>query len=588
MSTTVTCPSCRTTLRSNKPLVGNKVVRCPSCGVEFQTSSDAYVAAPEFSPVPPPLPVFTPAAPRQSNLPLILFISGLGAVLAASIALVVWLNFQDQRERNKPAPVASHDPDRHKQLDDEKKRLHDREKQLQEEKERLEQEKRKLDSDRQQADTQSAQARKQLEEIEKATARNTEEKQGRQKEFDRLMQTGKEKMAAKEYEAAVSAFHSAVDLVPDADAVSMLAEARKAAARDKDQQEKLKKYNDLVVAAGKAFQFTLYDDAIAKYQSALEVIPDDPVAMQGLRLARQKKEERDNVENKKQGIGQELTLARNSMNNKRYDEAMAAVDRALKIAPSDADALVLKQLINKQQAEIRMQYLQLMLATQAAYQANRIDDARANFLRLQGIFPGDPITALALDMTVAKQWNYISNMNVGYLALQANRPMDAVRSFAAALMVYPRDPTAVAALAQAERALDKINPQRGNLPDIVTAANQAMQTRQWKEAIRLWESARDQSPLDPLVRTNLAKARYELSMDGGRAAMNARQYAAAVSYFQDALLQHPGDFTANNMVQQATALSKTQPQQPMQVQPNPPAPQAPQVPQIPRKPGGKP
>lgn len=584
MSTTVTCPRCNAALRSNKPLVAKKTLRCPSCGEQFQAvpeeiqiAPDATFGTPDLPELAPPLPPpITPAISLQSNLPLIVFISSLGVVLAGSIGLVVWLNAQDHQRKPKQAVLAETGSDKQPRLEDEKKRLHEREKQLQEEKDRLEQEKRKLDSDKHLADTQAALAKKQLDEAEKVTARDTQQKQNRQKEFDQLMQMGKEKMSAKDYDAAVTAFQSAVDLIADRDAIAALAEARQAGASSKEQQEKLKKYNDLIVAAGKAMQFGLLDDAQTKYQAALDLIPNDPIATQGLRLARQRKDAVANAENKRQGAGQDLTMARTALGNMRFDEALAAVDRALKMSPGDQDALALKQQIAIKQAEIRLEYTRLMLLAQGAYQANRIAEAQNYFLQLNRVFPGDPLTALALDMTVANQWNYVSNLNLGYLALQQNRAQDAVRYFAAALLAFPRDPSAVAALAQAERALDKQNPQRGNLQDIVKAANQAMQMRQWKEAIRLWEAARDQSPLDALVRTNLARARYELAMDSGRAAMTARQFATAVTYFQEALLQQPGDFTANNMKQQATALAQTQPQQPVQVpqvQPKQPAPQ---------------
>ncbi len=84
---------------------------------------------------------------------------------------------------------------------------------------------------------------------------------------------------------------------------------------------------------------------------------------------------------------------------------------------------------------------------------------------------------------------------------------------------------------------------------------------------------------------NLAKARYELNMDSGRSAMNTRQYQAAIGYFQQALLQQPGDLIANTMMQQATALAKSQLQQPVQIPQVPQVPHQPANPQVPRNKG---
>jgi tetratricopeptide (TPR) repeat protein len=615
MSTTVTCPSCQVALRSNKPLNANKTVRCPSCGEQFQTPPDTYTAAPELPPLepelpatPPPLPyAFNSPAPPRSDLPLMIFIGGLSVVLLASIALVVWLNLQD-----KPKPAApvvakdQNDPEKQKRLDDEKKRLTEREKQLDEEKNKLSQEKRALRFGKLLTEAQTALGRKQYSEAEKlfqealnlfpddkealsgladvragaqqaerdSTAKKEREEET-SREYTRLMSLGKEKKTTRDFPAAATAFRGALALKSDdAEAKTELAAVEKVLEADLAQQDALKKYKGHIQTGQLAFAGARYDEAVREFQAALQIAPGDFAATEFKRQAEQQRDKALAADRTRQSVQQELQMGQTALNEKRYKDAIAAADRALKIAKDNADAVALKQ------NAIR----QMMGGAFGDFQANRNLQAQAAYQQLSMLFPNNPAAAFAFDQTVANQWLYIRSMSLADLAMQEKRFMDAARYYAAALQAIPNDLVAQLAFRKAQEAGKQ---PIGNPDQLLAAANQEMQNRRWKEAIKLLESAQLLAPNNPLLNANLVTAHYELAIQTGQAAMNTRRYQDAVAAFQDALRWKPGDFQSQNLLQNAQALARTQPMQPMQpiqqppgvprVQPNPQQPPAPQV-----------
>ncbi len=601
-TTTVICPSCRAALRSSKPLPASKAVRCPDCGHRFQTppAADSGIQTP-FPAFPPPVPgrsrpAETPkgqARGNRSNIPLVAAICALCFLIGAGIAVAVWLSI---REKPRPAVVET-EPEKPKQVAEEKPKKvvetkpkpSEGQKQPDEETTRLREEardlKKKLQFASLMSDAQTALNNKQYKEAEKqffealklfpedpkaqaglkltlesaaakgvAAQQANEKKEKEQEAYKRLMAVGKEKMMAKEYAAAVTSFQEALALLPgDAAASTARDEAQKALEGDKAQQEALTKYK-AHLEAGRKFVFAMrYSDAIPEFQAAGQVIPGDPTATAELRQAEQLLNDLKKQELQREAMSafqQEVSTAQNALMSRQTSVALAAIERARKIAPNHPAIQVLQKQVKQQQAEIaqaRNDFKQLVAQAQAALQTRQYAQAMTLYQQANQMSPGDPDVRRGMQLLQklqAAQYDYQRAMTQANVALQQNQFSQAAQAFTTALLAVPMDQAALAGLNQARKGLAMIEL-------AIKEAEQARLQQQWPIAIVKIERALQFLPGDPTLTAKLMDARFRLALDKGNAAMQTRQFQAAIVSFQEALRLKPGDFGASLGLQQA-------------------------------------
>ena len=98
--------------------------------------------------------------------------------------------------------------------------------------------------------------------------------------YTRFMTAGTQALAANRFADAASAFTEALRLAPnDGDATKGLAIAQAALAR-------IANYDGFMTIAAAAMNKKLYRDAVAAYRDALLAVPDDPLAIAGIRQAK--------------------------------------------------------------------------------------------------------------------------------------------------------------------------------------------------------------------------------------------------------------------------------------------------------------
>lgn len=605
----VTCPSCRSALRSSRPVPTNQHLRCPQCGNQFvyeaggsppdRSAGAGWWAAGEdaaTTPPPPltrqPVPVAPyPAVPPASNntfmksfvIALVSSLLLLGTGVAVTLLVLRRDNPTPPAEQAKTEPESTPDP--------EQERLRQEREKLEKEKQELEQQKNALEANRLVTSASDAfnkgdyvlaeklymDARKlapgdesalnglvatraALLLDEKATQENTE----KQATYDRAIKQAQEALEARQYAVAASAFDSALRVKPgDEEAAKGLAEAKKNLEADAEQQKMLTQYQGHMEAGRVAMINQRYADAIREYTAALRLIPGDAEATKGIQQAEQRIAAIEDLEKRKAARAELLREGRAAAANRRFLDAITAFNSILKLFPGDVETERELDAVKKEQARAKAEAGRLMKQAELALAARRFEEAHRLFTEAARLNPDDLDAVQGAEKAAklfqdfqAAQAAYFRFMNQGTFALQAGRYADAAFAFREALRLVPGDLQAAQGLQEAQKGLEEEIRLKRDFDRLMQSGTNAAQQQRYTEAVNYYLQAQKLFPADQRLLRLISQAKYANAMNEGQAALRSKRYADAVTFFEQALLEAPGDFAATSLLRQAQALNR--------------------------------
>lgn len=609
---TVTCPQCRAPLRSSRPVPDNKMLRCPGCGVRFRAADEGLLRpttfeldapAPETvtasAAVPPstqasaPTPSPTPPTARPSRALWPLLAAAL--VLGGGIGTVIgYLSHQPQPAPD-AQPQAKDDPvaEARRLLEEERKKFAEERKKFEDARARLEKDRKQLDLDRRLQEGDAALARKNYAEAEqafrkalelapddaralagladaKASAvaanRDKEDRERRITEVKRLSEQAREAQGKKQYVQAVRFLQAALQLDrTNGELAKALEDTRAALDADDVQKKKLADFQKHMDQAKAAMEVQAFADAVKELGTALELVPDDPDALNLKKLAEQQLVLVKDFEKKVAQHKELVQEASEAMTAKKYAEAVSALTKALKLFPDDKGSQKSLKAAKLALAGSKEAYAELMELAQVAMTARRFEEAHRLYTQALDFKPGDmtategqKAAAEALENIRAARAAYARFMRQGSDAMMLRRFADAAMAFKEALRVMPGDPTAARGLLDAQAGLVVAGPGPGanDYTAVMTAGTAALRTRQYADAVRIFGDALKLRPGDPDAINGLRQAKYGQAMADGQKALLARRAQDAIMFFEAALKEAPGDLAASAALRQAKALKK--------------------------------
>jgi tetratricopeptide (TPR) repeat protein len=402
-----------------------------------------------------------------------------------------------------------------------------------------------------------------------------EDKEKTKTEFDRLVAQGKEALAAKKPAEAVRAFEAALLLLPGEAAAAMgLADARAALAKDEGEKQRLVDYQAHMDAGKAALVAQRFTDAQREFIAAQRVIPGDAAAIKGQRQAEDGLNDIQDREKRMAAFKDQLDRARAALRDRRFDEAVATADQALRLFPNDQEATQVQREAKQARLDARTQYDGLMTRADAALQLQRFEEATRLYEEALRLFPGDAAAArgarqaaqVALDLA-AGQAAYNRFMDAGGLALRNRRFGDAVTAFSEALRLVPNDVAAARGLREAQEGVERELRRAQDLDRNLRAGNDALKARRFADAIRAFNDALRIDRDNAQARDGLSQAKYGQAIADGQAALAAKRFDDAIKNFEAALREVPNDPTATAGLRQAQAMKK--PDKPDKKGPNP-------------------
>lgn len=323
-----------------------------------------------------------------------------------------------------------------------------------------------------------------------------------------LITTGQTALKAKNYEVAEKAFRSASLVDPNNPTILQgLKDAE--AGRQSLAAAKLKLANfNLAMSQGtKALQTKDYKTAIASAQQALQLVPNDADA---LRLLQQAQTAQGNADKAAANFQAALDAGQKALAAMNYGAAIAAFNDALKLQPNDA---TVSKLLNQAKqglagAQKTANYQKAMTAGQNALTGKKYAEAIASFQQALKLFPNDKAALQQLNQAQQAQrdankgvkmppenpkgGDYDQAMQRGAAAEKDFRFADALRAYQDALKAKPND---------------KAASSRAQFAQHVTQGEQFLNNMMWLDATRELESARKLQPKNQYVLKLLQKAK---------------------------------------------------------------------------------
>ena len=153
----------------------------------------------------------------------------------------------------------------------------------------------------------------------------------------------------------------------------------------KDEKEKLDSFNGMMTLGDNLLKKERFAEAVMQYESALKVYPNNSAAKSKYQDAKSKKEAYDlkvSEFDKLNAQGQEFTL------RKKYAEALAAYEQALQLFPNDKELPgIIKEL--RTQKNITDNYNAKITEADALYEDGSYNDAKAAYQAALTVIPDD-------------------------------------------------------------------------------------------------------------------------------------------------------------------------------------------------------
>ncbi|MFO0864907.1 MAG: tetratricopeptide repeat protein [Gemmataceae bacterium] len=382
-------------------------------------------------------------------------------------------------------------------------------------------------------------------------------------ELDTLIVRAQESLEKKQYAAATDLFKLALERSPSDDrAIKGFTASREALAKNQDDTKKLNDVQALIDSGKASLKQGRYADAIRDFSAATRLDPTNPLPGQFQKDAEKSLDNLKNDQEKKAEFQKLLDQGNAASKGQRYDDAEQAYRQALKLYPTDKIASNALDDVRRLAKIARSEFDAVMVRGNLAMRDGRFRDASDAYRDALRIMPANEIALKAArdaDRLSENVSIYMQAMTRATTAMSLKRWLDATRAYQDALRANPGDPSAAQGLVDAQRALEAEVLQRRDFDKHANAGLQYLKTFRYSDAADEFQQAVKAFPNHPQADVIARNRRYADAMGRGVSAMQANRYSDAVRNFQTALSEIPGDFAAQNRLQQARTLAQSNP-----------------------------
>lgn len=297
-----------------------------------------------------------------------------------------------------------------------------------------------------------------------------------QKAFDALIAEGDKDMAATDYQSAIDNYTAALEIFSDdATAKAKLNDAQSIFAEKQAEAQKRDNYDALIVEADALFKDEELSQAKTKYEEARTLIPEETYPLDQITKIDARLKELAASAEAQANYEAAMAAGNTAVDGKKYTEAIAQFETALELVPNDKDATsalenakaLKKEFDANQQTEAA--YAEKLASADEKMANEAFAEARTEYLAAQDIKPDEsyPQTQIELiDATLAQreaeaaeaaelealEAEYQKFINQGDAAVAKNDYAEAISRYEDALGVKAGDVIAQTKLDEAKAA----------------------------------------------------------------------------------------------------------------------------------------
>ena len=383
-------------------------------------------------------------------------------------------------------------------------------------------------------------AKKKLDE----TVKKIQEDGARQEIFYAHLDTGDQFYNQQRYEEALAEYEAALKVFPEDKYVG--GQAAEVRAILKERQDKQDAFDTAMSQGESLLAEDNFDAAIMQFETAIEIFPNDKLPKEKLAEAKQKKQLYNEKVSRFDNLMEE---ARQFGLRKNYEAAIGKLDQALELFPNDMEANAKR---NEYQAAkgIADQYNDIIATADQLYENKAYKEAKTQYQSALAVVKGDPY---ATDM-IARLDPLIAEQNAEEAARIAAEQEAARLAAEAEAARLAAEAEAARLAAEAEAARIAAEQEAARL-----AAEEAARIAAEEEAARLAaeaEAARIAAEEEAARQAALAAAEAERQttiktmLDAADALFNQQEYANAKVKYQEVVAFDAGNATATAKIQE--------------------------------------
>lgn len=426
------------------------------------------------------------------------------------------------------------------------------------------------------ASRQIAETEKQLEQ-----QKNTEYTE---RQFREYTESANKAIAEQNWDKAVSALTSALELKPaDIGVSNKLRQAEIELSMKRANFETEQNFASLITSADKSISDEEYELALSYLEKALALKPSDLQTSKKVEFVRTKLEEQIKQQTEQGVFAEMIEASRKEVLAENWTNALKFVNEALKLKPADLNALDMKSNIEnrleqlKRNETVKKQYMTLITEADNLVEADD-DEARKKYEEALKLLPDEEypklqITKIEQQKTLAET---LKNKEEKLTLLSANfkmflskdeiNPSDSIARLMTS--IDPNHPITVSANAELKTKRTEIelrNNQRYN--DAIALADKIFESRDYREAIVAYKTARSFKPQDTyasdrivqaenIIREQLTrqKTEYDKTIAEADKLFITKAYDKAVEQFSKAATIKPDESYPAEMISKITGI----------------------------------
>jgi len=382
--------------------------------------------------------------------------------------------------------------------------------------------------------------------------------------YAEYMKTGNAAMADKKFAVALTNFRRAYELTKDEEANTAMIAAQKALDADTAEKAKLADFDAQIKAGDQLVATKNYKDALVAFNKALNLLPNDPVAIKKVADVEKRLDDINKNRSEKDKYDSLIADGRRALDDKHFDSAIKSFTKANNLIPQELEATQLLKDAKDKQKQAKADYDAAMLQGNSSAQSLMFDIARAYYEQALQAYPDNADKVAAAKKAVLQAETNIVTYNqaivLGKQFMKKKLYAAAMEQFNLALTLSPLDATASALLKEAS---DKLQDIKAAYDKAVTAGSRALDQKNFSEALKRFDEALQLAPGDVVATAGRQKAedglhqqKFDAAVKAGDAAQQAKNYKEAVRQYEIALTEKPGDAIATGKLNQAKVLAK--------------------------------
>jgi len=393
----------------------------------------------------------------------------------------------------------------------------------------------------------------------------------RQENYDNALTAGDSFFEEAVYEKALAEYQKAANLIPENEyPATKISEIN---AILKERAAKGQQYATLIAEADQLFKNRLYQDAKAKYQSALKIQPGEPKPTEKI-------SEIDNVlaniKAVQESYDNAITTADNYFNSGEYENAKAKYEEAQKIKPEEKyPATKISEIIEITTAADQLQanYEKAIAFGDKLFMKQDYEGAKAEYEKASGFKPDEDypktkikeVSGLLASIT-AKQNSYKQSIVVADKLFGEKQYLEAKIEYQKAVSLKPDEKYPVDRIKDIDKILESQKIALGQYNKLLQEADALYAQGKFDKAMAQYKAASTIRPTEQYPKDKLFEIKkkqeeelaineqFNKAMADADESYKQKYYDKALSRYQDAVKLKPGSKKANDRIAEITTM----------------------------------